>query len=256
MRRWGIFEFGVICVAETEGGGVCSSFDEEGTRRLRHGSEPSGAESALVVFELSVEGREDTQSTFKPIKKKVIKQVPLRPKEPSPVEPSASEQYRREVQQATVTEYNNTRVLPTINDPKIYSVRVRVVLLPPSHLAWIGAASGPLADLQVPGVRGPSPGEQSAPQRDGHLLSLLDGRGERGVHRVLRRDHGASRGRRHVALPLRLPQRVPPHPHRGSHHAAGPRRPRQSPAAAQRLRPHEEGTLQGRSRAGRSPHGG
>lgn len=113
-------------LAATEGGGVRSPFDAKGTRRLRHGSEPSGTEGALVGVWWSGDRREDTQSAFKPIKKKVIKQVPLRPKEPSPAEPSTSDQYRREVQQATVTEYNNTRVLPTINDPKIYSVRVRV----------------------------------------------------------------------------------------------------------------------------------
>ena len=81
--------------------------------------------------------REDTQSAFKPIKQKVIKQVPLRPKEPAPAEPSASDQYRREVQQATVTEYNNTRVLPTINDPKIYSVRVRVGFSLPFSLSEV-----------------------------------------------------------------------------------------------------------------------
>lgn len=72
--------------------------------------------------------REDSQSKLKSIPKKKITQVPLHEKEKSPNEVETADLYRREVQQATVTEYNNTRVLPTINDPKIYSVRVRVWL--------------------------------------------------------------------------------------------------------------------------------
>jgi hypothetical protein len=70
--------------------------------------------------------REDTQSKLKPITKKKITQIPLHEKEKTRDEKEAADLYRQEVQQATVTEYNNTRVLPTINDPKIYSVRVRV----------------------------------------------------------------------------------------------------------------------------------
>ena len=44
----------------------------------------------------------------------------------------------REIQMAAIKEYRDTRVLPSINDPKIYSVRVRVSL---SSLFFIPTSS-------------------------------------------------------------------------------------------------------------------
>lgn len=58
-------------------------------------------------------------------RRKVIKQVPIsRPAEPTFDE--AALQQQREAQEAEAAMYNSTRLLPTIHDPKIFSVRVRV----------------------------------------------------------------------------------------------------------------------------------
>ena len=59
-----------------------------------------------------------------PHRHKVIEEEPLHPKEPSVDEDLRQKQ--RELQQAAINEYNVTRTIPTIQDPKIYSVRVRV----------------------------------------------------------------------------------------------------------------------------------
>ena len=60
-----------------------------------------------------------------PQQRKVIKQTEIsQQKDHETDETSARRQ--RELQQAAVIEYANARLLPTIQDPKIYSVRVRV----------------------------------------------------------------------------------------------------------------------------------
>ena len=60
-------------------------------------------------------------------RRKVIEEEPLHPKEPSIDEDLLQKQ--RELQQAAINEYNEVRTVPTIQDPKIYSVSVRVRLV-------------------------------------------------------------------------------------------------------------------------------
>lgn len=57
----------------------------------------------------------------------MIEEEPLHPKEPSIDEDLIQKQ--RELQQAAINEYNEVRTVPTIQDPKIYSVAVRVVIM-------------------------------------------------------------------------------------------------------------------------------
>ena len=58
----------------------------------------------------------------------MIKQVSSKPVESSYDVSAATK--GREAQEAEAALYNSTRLLPTIQDPKIYSVRVRVRLVP------------------------------------------------------------------------------------------------------------------------------
>lgn len=60
-------------------------------------------------------------------RRKVIEEEPLPPKEPSIDEDLLQKQ--RELQQAAINEYNEVRTVPTIQDPKIYSVAVRVRIM-------------------------------------------------------------------------------------------------------------------------------
>lgn len=57
--------------------------------------------------------------------RKVIKQVPIS-RTAKPTYDEATLQQQREAQEAEAAMYNSTRLLPTIHDPKIFSVRVRV----------------------------------------------------------------------------------------------------------------------------------
>lgn len=62
-------------------------------------------------------------------KHKIIKQVPLKRDDAAEPETDAvSMQKLREAQEAEAALYNSTRLLPTIQDPMIYSVRVRVII--------------------------------------------------------------------------------------------------------------------------------
>lgn len=62
-----------------------------------------------------------------PHRRKVIEEEPLHPEEPSIDEDLPQKQ--RELQQAAINEYNVVRTVPTIQDPKIYSVAVRVRIM-------------------------------------------------------------------------------------------------------------------------------
>ena len=56
---------------------------------------------------------------------KKIQREPLHVEEPA-MDEVTQQQNRRAIQQDTVEIYNTTRVLPTVTDPLIYSVRVKV----------------------------------------------------------------------------------------------------------------------------------
>lgn len=60
-----------------------------------------------------------------PQQRKVIKQAEIIQQKDHEMDETAARR-QRELQQAAVIEYANARLLPTIQDPKIYSVRVRV----------------------------------------------------------------------------------------------------------------------------------
>ena len=60
-----------------------------------------------------------------PQPRKVIKQTEIAQEKGAETDDAALRR-QHELQQAAVIEYANARLLPTIQDPKIYSVRVRV----------------------------------------------------------------------------------------------------------------------------------